>query len=117
MRVAVLLAVAAVAAALASSAGAVAPIKLIGVVGPGFTITLKDGTGKAVKSLKAGAYTISINDKSDIHDFHLMGPGVNKSTSVPAKVQVIWAVALKKGIYRYVCDPHKTIMKGSFTVM
>ena len=27
-----------------------------------------------------------------------------------------WVVTLKKGTYRYVCDPHASFMKGSFTV-
>jgi plastocyanin len=29
---------------------------------------------------------------------------------------VTWTVRLKQGIYRYRCDPHRTIMHGSFTV-
>ena len=36
--------------------------------------------------------------------------------SVAAVKTYTWKVTLKKGTYRYVCDPHKTIMKGSFTV-
>ncbi len=89
--------------------------KLVGTDGPGFTITLTQG-GKKVAKLKAGTYTITINDKSNIHNFHLTGPGVNKKTSVGAKGTYTWKVTLKKGTYKYVCDPHKTIMKGSFTV-
>ncbi len=71
-----------VAVALVASAGAATPKKLSGTVGPGFTITLKQGT-KAVKTLKAGTYSIKVSDKSNIHNFHLRGPGVNKEiTSV-----------------------------------
>lgn len=88
---------------------------LTGTVGPGFTITLKSGSS-AVKKLAPGAYKIVIHDKSNIHNFHLAGPGVNKSTSVSAVTTVTWKVTLKKGTYKFVCDPHKTIMKGSFTV-
>lgn len=112
------LAALAAAAALAVSAAALASSsagKLVGTVGPGFTITLKQGTA-TVKKLKAGAYTITIADKSNIHDFHLTGPGVNKTTSVPATGSTTWKVTLKKGTYKYVCDPHASIMKGSFTV-
>jgi plastocyanin len=89
--------------------------KLNGVDGPGFTITLKQGS-KKVTSLKAGAYTIVISDKSNIHNFHLKGPGVNKTTSVAKVGTTTWKVTLKKGKYTYVCDPHATSMKGSFTV-
>ena len=58
------------------SAGAALP-KLVGTVGPGFTISLKQN-GKAVKTLKAGTYSITVTDKSDIHNFRLKGPGLNK---------------------------------------
>jgi hypothetical protein len=89
--------------------------KLVATDGPGFTITLKKA-GVSVKTLKAGTYTITVQDKSNIHNFHLTGPGVNKKTSVPAKGTFTWKVTLKKGTYKYVCDPHLTIMKGSFRV-
>ncbi len=55
--------------------------KLTATVGPGFTISLKKGTTKVTK-LKPGAYTITVSDKSNMHNFHLTGPGVNKKTSV-----------------------------------
>ena len=52
--------------------------KLTGTVGPGFTITLKKA-GKKVTTLTAGTYSITVVDKSNIHNFHLRGPGgVNK---------------------------------------
>ena len=88
---------------------------LTGTVGPAFTITLTQG-GKRVTALKAGTYTIKVADKSNIHNFHLSGPGVNKTTSVPGTGTSTWTVKLKKGTYRYVCDPHASIMKGSFRV-
>ena len=84
--------------------------------GPGFTISLKKG-GKKVTSLKAGKYKIVVKDLSDLHNFHLTGPGgVNKKTGVGPKGTFTWTVTLKKGTYKYICDPHATIMKGSFKV-
>jgi plastocyanin len=101
---------------LAAPSGAMGPTKLKGSVGPGFTITLKKGTVK-VKTLKAGKYSITVSDKSNIHNFHLKGPGVNKVISATPFVGTkTVTVTLKKGIYRYVCDPHATVMKGSFRV-
>jgi len=88
---------------------------LTGTDGPGFTITVTQG-GKKVTKLKAGAYTVKVSDKSNLHNFHLIGPGVNKKTSVTAVTATTWKITLKKGTYRFVCDPHATIMKGSFTV-
>ena len=102
-------------AAMTASAATTAPPVLVGQDGPGFTITLKQN-GKPVKALKAGAYTVRILDKSSIHNFHLTGPGVNKTTSVAKVYTVTWTVNLKKGTYTFVCDPHKEIMRGSFKV-
>jgi Copper binding proteins, plastocyanin/azurin family len=112
-----------VAALVAVAAALLAPVALarptgttlVATDGPGFTITLTNG-GVKVKTLKPGTYTIKVRDKSNIHNFHLTGPGVNKKTSVGAVGTVTWKVTLRKGTYKYVCDPHVTIMKGSFTV-
>jgi plastocyanin len=90
-------------------------VPLVGTDGPGFTITLTQG-GKPVKSLKAGSYTLQVADKSNIHNFRLKGPGIDKATSVSAVSVSSWPVTLKKGTYTFVCDPHAAIMKGSFTV-
>ncbi len=83
---------------------------LTGTDGPGFTITM------SAKSVKAGTYVITIHDKSNIHNFHLTGPGVNKKTSVGGVGTSTWTVTLKKGTYTFVCDPHATIMKGTLKV-
>jgi hypothetical protein len=97
-------------------AGAALP-KLTGTVGPGFTITLKR-FNKPVKTLKAGSYSITVTDKSNIHNFHLRGPGVNKEiTRIGFVGKKTVVVKLSKGTYRFVCDPHFTTMKGSFKVV
>jgi hypothetical protein len=89
---------------------------LRGTVGPGFTITLKTSQGKVVRKLKAGRYTIRIRDLSPIHDFHLLGPGVNKKTAVQDTGSATWTVRLRHALYRYRCDPHRAFMHGRFTV-
>jgi plastocyanin len=90
---------------------------LTGTVGPGFTITLAKG-GKKVTSLTPGSYAIKVTDKATIHDFHLLGPGVNKViTTVPFQGTKSVTVTLKKGTYTYQCDPHAAAgMKGTFKV-
>ena len=115
LRIALVGAVTAVAAALPLTAQAAAPV-LKAEVGPGFTITLKDAKGAAVKKLKAGAYTIKVADKSNIHNFRLTGRGVKKDSGVGPTGTSTWNVTLKKGTYKYDCTPHLTIMKGSVTV-
>ena len=105
------------AAATSGNARSTAAPKLTGVVGPGFTITLKSAAGKAVKTLKAGTYTIAVQDKASIHNFHLSGPGVNKSTTVSFTGNQTWTVKLKPGTYTYQCDPHASVgMHGTFKV-
>ena len=37
--------------------------RLLGTVGPGFTITLKNAHGKKVTTLKPGTYTVVISDR------------------------------------------------------
>ena len=102
--------------ALTSSAGAAAPTRLVGAVGPGFTITLKKG-GRPVRMLEPGRYSITVADKSNIHNFHLKGPGLNKEITTVGFVGTKTVIlALKRGTYAFVCDPHFTSMKGSFKV-
>ena len=108
-----------VAAALAATgSGSAATAKTVkGTVGPGFTIGLTM-QGKKVTKLKAGtAYRFVISDRADIHDFHLSGPGLNRVlTSVEFTGTKTFVLRLKKGSYRFVCDPHSGIMHGRFNV-
>jgi plastocyanin len=100
----------------AGNAGTQKSAGLTGVVGPGFSIELKQA-GKDVKTLKAGTYTIKVQDKASIHNFHLKGPGLNKSTTVPFVGTQTWKITLKPGTYTYQCDPHAARgMKGTFKV-
>jgi plastocyanin len=107
----------AVVALLPAPSAAAAPTKLVATVGPGFNITLTKA-GRKVTSLKPGMYAITVNDRSTFHNFHLTGPRVNKRTSVAFKGTATrgWTVTLRRGTYRYVCDPHALQMKGSFRV-
>ena len=54
---------------------------LAATVGPGFTISVKKA-GVRVTTLKRGAYTIAVNDRSDLHNFRLRGPGLNRATGI-----------------------------------
>ncbi len=110
-----LLLVALVALAVAAPAwGAATP--LAGTVGPGFTITLKTASGTKVTKLKPGSYVITVRDKSNIHNFALKGSGVARDSGVPFVGTKTWNVRLKRGKYTFVCTPHASAMKGSFTV-
>ena len=91
-------------------------VTLTGETGPGFSIDVEKG-GKDLKTIKAGTYKIKVEDKSSIHNFHLIGPGVNKKTSVSFVGDKTWTIKLKPGKYTYQCDIHLSEgMKGSFKV-
>ena len=101
---------------LVPAASASAP-KLVGTVGPGFTIKLtKNGT--KVTKLMHGTYTFVINDKASIHSYGLDGPnGFAKDfTSVSFKGTKTFTVTLNKGKYKFYCQPHESTMFGNFTV-
>jgi Copper binding proteins, plastocyanin/azurin family len=110
-----LVALAAIVAVLAVPTALASTPTLNGIDGPGFTITLKK-SGVKVAKLTHGTYIFKIADKSSIHNFHLTGPGVNKKTAVGFTGTTTWKLTLKAGKYKYVCDPHASFMKGSFTV-
>ena len=90
---------------------------LEGETGPGFEIEVKQN-GEDAESVKAGTYTLKVEDKSASHNFHLIGPGVDeKVTDVGFVGDKTVTVTLKKGTYTYQCDPHASSgMKGTFEV-
>ena len=90
---------------------------LTGETGPGFTIEVEQN-GEDAESVKAGTYKLEVEDKSDMHNFHLIGPGVDEVvTDVPFVGDKTVTVTLEKGTYTYQCDPHAASgMKGTFTV-
>jgi plastocyanin len=81
----------------------------------GYDISVADAGGAVVKHLDAGSYTLLVHDRSGEHNFRLVGPGIDKATSVLATGDFTWPVNLVDGYYRYLCDPHPT-MHGDFTV-
>ncbi len=94
-------------------------VLLAGIVGTGdaFVISLTDASGARVTSLPPGTYTLLVHDRSDIHDFHLSGPGdVDVATPVESHGDFTFTVTLVAGTYTYVCDPHDSTMKGTFKV-
>jgi len=94
---------------------------LKGVVGPGYTISLKMG-GKKVKTLKAGKYKIVVSDKSTIHNFTLerekpSSPHMEKhitATPFTGSKTLVWT--LKPGSWRAYCSNHEALMHQDFKV-
>ena len=119
-RALVLISVFALSVVLATSAFGRSTAKTLkGSVGPGFTISLTY-KGKKVKTLKPGAYTLTVADKSNIHNFELEretgGEWEKEVTDVSQTGTKTIKVTLKKGKYKYYCAPHESQMNGTFTV-
>src|SRR5436190_15943925 len=90
-------------------------VTLTGVVGPGFSISLKNSNGTGVTHLDPGTYDISVTDNSIEHNFHLRGPGVDRATDIEGTGTVTWTVTITDGTYTFVCDAHPVQMRGTFT--
>ena len=90
---------------------------LKGETGPGFTIEVSMD-GEDAETIPAGTYTLEVEDKSDLHNFHLIGPGVDEEvTDLPFVGEKSVTVTLEPGTYTYQCDPHAANgMKGTFEV-
>jgi hypothetical protein len=95
---------------------------LKGVVGPGYTISLKKG-GKKIKTLKTGKYKIVVSDKASIHNFTLEREKPTKphfekhitATSFVGTKTIVWT--LKPGSWRAYCSVHEAQMHQDFKVI
>ena len=90
--------------------------RLVAVVGTNdaFVISLRDANGNALTQLAPGTYDIAVSDRSESHNFHLKGPGVDQSTPIGEKQEITWTVTIGDGRYTYVCDAHASQMRGYF---
>src|SRR5215212_3812827 len=90
--------------------------RLVAVVGTNdaFVISLRDVSGNLVTQLDPGTYDIAVSDRSEVHNFHLKGPGAEQSTSIGDKQETTWTVTFTDGRYTFVCDAHVSSMRGYF---
>ena len=91
--------------------------KLLATVGPKATISLRSASGAPLESVKAGTYSIVVRDRSKAHNFHLVGVGVNKKSSVAAVATATWKLKLSKGVLRFYSDKAPKTVKGSVKVV
>jgi plastocyanin len=90
---------------------------LTGRVGPGKTISVRNANGSKATVLNGVvSIKLAVTDSSKTDNFHLIGPGVNRSTGVAFRGRRTWALNnLQVGVYRYRSDRHKTL-RGSFSI-
>ena len=80
----------------------------------GRTISMKLD-GKPFKTLTAGSDTFVVSDRSARQNFHLKGPGLNKTTGTRQVGRLSFTTKLGKGVYTYSSDANPSL-KGSFRV-
>ncbi|WP_413320181.1 hypothetical protein AA0Z99_05395 [Agrococcus sp. 1P02AA] len=95
---------------------------LIGMVGTAedpeaYEIELLGADGEPVASLPAGTYSLTFDDRSQLHNFRLSGPGeVDVATDVAGTDDSTIEITLVPGTYTFVCDPHPGSMSGQLEV-
>jgi hypothetical protein len=102
-----------------ASVGQAQPTRLVGTVGPGFTIGLTDTAGTSVRALAAGRYDVLVRDLSDEHNFVLGHKATGRrpiSTEVDFVGDVEVTVDLAPGQWVFACSPHFQTMNGQFSV-
>lgn len=80
------------------------------------TIGVRTTSGARARSVAAGRYRIIVRDTARSQNFHLIGPGVNRKTSVAGISRPTWSVTLRRGTYRYRSDASRRL-RGSFRVV
>jgi plastocyanin len=90
---------------------------LLATVGPDIAIALLNANFSPVTRLRAGTYTVVVDDLSPDHNFHLFGRAANRTTSVQFVGTTRWRVTLKPGRYTFQCDPHQFLMRATFVVV
>jgi hypothetical protein len=85
------------------------------ITGSDFAIALVGEDGAPVRRLDRGTYTIEVDDRSPDHNFHLVGPGIDRETTIAGVGRQTWTVRVTGGSYSFLCNPHTLTMTGSFT--
>jgi hypothetical protein len=92
----------------------------VGAVGAPARITLNDASGKKVSRIAPGTYTVLVEDRSALHNFHLASnedPTVDFRTDLEFVGEKSFTVTFRNGTrYAYACEPHWQTMNGEFFV-
>ncbi len=92
--------------------------KLLATVGPRNTISLRSGSGAMLHNgVKAGTYAVVVRDRSKLHNFHLVGKGVNRRSTIAGTGTSTWKLKLAKGTLRFYSDRAPGAVKGSVRVV
>jgi hypothetical protein len=76
-------------------------------------ISVRTASGSRARTVARGRYRITVRDTARNQNFHLIGPGLNRKTTVGGTARRTWTVTLRSGIYRYRSDASRRL-RGSF---
>jgi hypothetical protein len=68
-------------------------------------VSLRNAAGRRVSTIPAGAYVVTVRDRSKRQNFHLAGPTpIDKRTGIRFVGAVRWTLTFPAGAYRYYSD-------------
>lgn len=102
---------------IAALTGSPPPSTLRAFVAAPTRVSISTPYGQPVVALEAGTYTVTVKDSSRRADFHLVGPGVSKATTLRFRGTVTWTVSLSPGAYAFGSDKPHGKLRGSFAVL
>ena len=91
------------------------PVRRLTATVTASAISVRTATGARARSAPAGRYRIRVRDTARTQNFHLIGPGLNRKTTVAGRSSPTWTVTLRRGTYRYRSDPSRRL-RGTFRV-
>jgi hypothetical protein len=77
-------------------------------------ISVRTASGSRARTVVAGRYRIVVRDRARTQNFHLIGPGVNRKTTVRGTLRPTWTLTLRRGKYSYRSDANRRL-RGTFT--
>jgi plastocyanin len=94
---------------------AAAPVRRLSASVSARAISVRTASGSRARTVAKGRYRIAVRDTSRTQNFHLIGPGVNRKTTVGGTTRPTWNVTLRAGTYNYRSDRNRRL-RGSFRV-
>lgn len=91
------------------------PVRRLTATVTASAISVRTATGARARSVRAGRYRIRVRDTATTQNFHLIGPGLNRKTTVAGRSSPTWTVTLRRGTYRFRSDPSRRL-RGTFRV-
>jgi hypothetical protein len=76
-------------------------------------ISVRTASGSRARTVARGRYRITVRDTARTQNFHLIGPGVNRKTTVRGRTRTTWTLTLRRGIYTYRSDANRRL-RGTF---